>query len=62
MVRKTWVRTIEYHLIQQSLGMSPKGVRRRSLPDLDTSTELKMAGIKQVFDLAREGPLDRHLY
>jgi hypothetical protein len=36
--------------------MFPKGVRRRSLPKLDTLTRSKMAGIKEIFVLAREEP------
>jgi hypothetical protein len=32
------LRLAEYHRIQQSSGMSPKGVRRWSLPELDTPT------------------------
>jgi hypothetical protein len=46
----------KYHPIQQSPGMSPSGVHRWSLPELDTPTISTMAGIKQIFVLHERNP------
>jgi hypothetical protein len=57
MVRKNMGVHDEYHMIQQSWGMSPKGVRRRSLPEHNTPAKSMGAGIRQIIILARFGTL-----
>jgi hypothetical protein len=46
------LRVTDFHLIQQSLGMSFIGVRQQSLSKLDTLARSMKKGIKQIFVMA----------